>query len=296
MTTKVFIGLVTYPGSRYPEAVGPQGLASELSEALKASNRVDLEVYLEVCAENLLNPAELPTNSREVHDSINAELSVESDWRIYLDPKVSRIKLSLFMKARKVYRYIKFSLPWRNQNSEAGSGARMLIRLANIELAHISLLKSAFAAQADWVLILEDDAWVESPEALAVDLIGFLSSELDPRYVNLSESFSSRRLGIENGFNQVGSWGAGSKVFSATKPVTNTVCAILYSKTFIEDLLSEFESIPIRPVIPIDWKLNKAIMNLYAKGPLRAGDCWVVEPAPIVQGSMRPPDHSRVEK
>ena len=296
MTTKVFIGLVTYPGSRYPEAASPQGLAAQLGESLEASALADSSVWLEVCAENLLDPEELPLNPREVRACINAELSVESDWRIYLDPEVSRVRLSLFMKARKLYRYVKLSPPWKNKKSETGPGARMLVRLVNIELAHISLLKSAAKSEVDWVLILEDDAWVESPEKLATELVDFLVREPDPSYVNLSESFSSRRLGIKAGSREIGSWGSGSKVFAASKPVTNTVCAILYSGTFVDNLLREFESIPMRPVIPIDWKLNKAIMNLYSKGILGAGDCWIVEPAPIVQGSMHSPNHSKVEK
>jgi hypothetical protein len=305
MTIRVFIGLVTHPGSLYPEAAGPQGLAAQLGASIEASDHAEFNVVLEICAENLLEFSSLPTDSREVRTSINAELSVESDWRIYLDPEVPRIRLSLLMRARTLYRYLKLSPPWKKEVDAEDAGPRMLTRLANIELAHISLLKAAAESQADWVLILEDDAWVESPSELSKNLIEFLVQGIlpapgvpnrQPAYVNLSESFSTRKLGIEGESSEIGSWGAGSKIFAASKPVTNTVCAILYSRNFVGNLLREFESIPIQPVIPIDWKLNKAIMNMYSKGILGVGDCWLVEPAPIVQGSMHAMNHSRVEK
>lgn len=305
MTINVFIGLVTHPDSRYPEAAGPRGLATQLAVAVAGSDHHKFEVLLEICMENLLESWNLPTNPREVRASINAELSVESDWRVYLDPSVSRIRLSLFMQARKLYRHLKLSPPWNKKMDAEDAGAQMLTRLANIELAHISLLTMAAKSRADWVLILEDDAWVESPRELSEDLIKFLvqnvlptsgASNRLPAYVNLSESFSVRKLGVEGESSEVGSWGAGSKVLTFSKPMTNTVCAILYNGNFVDELLREFESIPIRPVIPIDWKLNKAIMNMYREGLLVSGDCWLVEPAPIVQGSMHSMHHGKVEQ
>jgi len=51
-------------------------------------------------------------------------------------------------------------------------------------------------------------------------------------------------------------------------------------------LLDEFGVIPLSPVLPIDWKLNVALMNLVAAGKLGEGDCWQVDPAPFIQGSM----------
>ena len=304
MTISVFIGLVTHPDSRYPEAAGPRGLATQLAVAVEASVHDEFRVLLEICTENLLESSNLPTDFREVRASINAELSVESDWRVYLDPNVSRIRLSLFMQARKVYRHLKLSPPWNKEMDAKDAGARMLIRLANIELAHISLLTRAAKSRADWVLILEDDAWVECPRELSEDLIEFLvqnvlpasgASNRLPAYVNLSESFSARKLGVEGESSEMGTWGASSKALAFSKPMTNTVCAILYNGNFVDDLLREFESIPIRPVIPIDWKLNKAIMNMYREGMLVSGDCWLVEPAPIVQGSMHSVRHGKVE-
>ena len=75
-------------------------------------------------------------------------------------------------------------------------------------------------------------------------------------------------------------------VLSGRLPVTNTVCAILYRTSFLRELLAVWAELPVEPVIPIDWKLNKALMMLHGRGLLPAGSAWNVEPAPIVQMSM----------
>jgi hypothetical protein len=74
---------------------------------------------------------------------------------------------------------------------------------------------------------------------------------------------------------------------AASRPVTNTVCAILYRATFLRDLVAEMESLPMTPVVPIDWKLNIALMNMFESGSLLNGDCWNVTPGPMDQLSMR---------
>ena len=69
--------------------------------------------------------------------------------------------------------------------------------------------------------------------------------------------------------------------------MTNTVCAILYRAAFVRDLLAAMDALPMEPVVPIDWKLNLALMRMFDDGRLVAGDCWQVEPGPIDQLSMR---------
>jgi hypothetical protein len=40
-------------------------------------------------------------------------------------------------------------------------------------------------------------------------------------------------------------------------------------------------------VVPIDWKLNIVLMDMYDAGEIVAGDCWVVTPGPVDQRSMQ---------
>ena len=168
----------------------------------------------------------------------------------------------------------------------------MITRLLDIEVSHLDLLRWGVGQGADWVLVLEDDAMandlVDCAEGLAA-LVALGGSM--PKYVNVSESFSLAELGIDHLVRPVEGVGwAGSSdrmVLSADRPVTNTVCAILYRASFANELLATMEALPSEPVVPIDWKLNLALMELFSSGSLPAGSCWLVEPAPIVQMSMR---------
>jgi hypothetical protein len=158
-------------------------------------------------------------------------------------------------------------------------------------MSHLELIGQGLAAGADWIMILEDDAF--SPDVLdcASGLAAFISSDSpQPKYVNVSQSFTTTELGISHLLTPVSGsvWQgpAPRTIFAARRPVTNTVCAILYRGDFATELLSVMESLPVEPVVPIDWKLNQALMNMYASGDIGAGDCWLVDPAPIVQMSM----------
>ena len=112
-----------------------------------------------------------------------------------------------------------------------------------------------------------------------------------PAYVNVSHSFSADELGIRHLLYPVPGvhWqGAANRtVMAARLPVTNTVCAIAYRGGFLEPLLAAFDQLPMEPIVPIDWKLNLALMALRDSDVLGDGDCWQVEPAPIVQMSMQ---------
>jgi hypothetical protein len=76
------------------------------------------------------------------------------------------------------------------------------------------------------------------------------------------------------------------RIAQSLLPVTNTVCAILYRTEFLMQLLDVWEALPMEPVVPIDWKLNRALMTLYQRGSLPPGSTWLVDPAPIIQMSM----------
>ena len=76
-------------------------------------------------------------------------------------------------------------------------------------------------------------------------------------------------------------------MLAASRPISNTVCAILYRADFLGRFLERFEALPIEPVVPIDWKLNIVLMDMYDVGEIVAGDCWIVTPGPVDQRSMQ---------
>lgn len=288
MDSSLFIGLVTHPNSRFPEASGPEGLAHRLTHEMKQRGwRVDF-----VCeSRNRVDPDALDLSLRGIRSSIDQESASEYEWSLFQDPRRSLIALRMKLRAQRVlrkWRYARFSAQARDR------GRRMVLRLANIECAHLALMDAALASNAQWALILEDDARSIDIPGLADDLSAHLAKwvgELQPKYVNISESFSVTELGIRDVPAKAEDWNEHSSVLSAPTPYTNTVCAILYRREFLRDLHQELATIPLEPVIPIDWKLNRAIMALEAQGKLASGDCYAIDPAPIIQGSMHVPPH-----
>jgi len=167
----------------------------------------------------------------------------------------------------------------------------MISRLLNIEAAHRDLLSWGSEDGSDWILILEDDAVSDDVSDLAAGLRGITEASDSPCYMNFSESFSSSELGVEHLLSVTDSarW-EGSRaraIWQSTLPITNTVCAILYRADFARQLLNAYEELPLEPVLPIDWKLNAALMLMHERGEISADKCWQVEPAPILQMSMR---------
>jgi len=177
-------------------------------------------------------------------------------------------------------------------------GSRTLTRLANIELAHLSLMASALESEAEWILLLEDDATCSDVPELAAQLSQYLPSwttSQDPSFVNVSESFTLEELGLGRPPTPIASWGSGATIYSSDIPFTNTVCAVLYRREFLINLKRVLDSIPLYPIVPIDWKVNAALMRMVETNPLAMHRCFIIEPAPITQASMHqvPPTASR---
>ena len=239
--------------------------------------------------QDLINPDGLDLSQGALRASINAEFSLESLWQNYLNPNIHDLAKRLILRSRWLLQFIRLQA-WGRPNAPASKGGRKrLIRLANIEAAHLAAMELSFASGCDWALVLEDDATSQDIPALAEALISHLSDweRLEhPKYVNMSESFPLSRLGIAHLLAHHGRWDHGSQVLRASRPVTNTVCAVLYRSTFLADLLPALKDIPMEPIVPIDWKLNAALMQLVREGTSGDGDCFTLEPAPIRQSSM----------
>jgi hypothetical protein len=286
VTAELFIGLVTHPRSRFPAGAGPDGLAQSLARAL-ADKGVSTEVA--VHDQDVWTPDLLVIDEQEIADSIDAELDVEARWRAYLNPRTNGLALRAVMAARRVRRRHRF-LPRGVAVGDEHAGFRMVRRLVNIEVAHLSLMTQARDSGAGWSLILEDDATGDPTSAARVvrAVMAAAQGSDGPRYVNVSRSFDEGRLGIEHLLTDLGPVpeAEGVHALSAERPVTNTVCAVLYRGDFLQTLVPALDGIPLSPVIPIDWKLNEALMTMFESGQTPTGACWLLRPAPILQGSM----------
>ena len=276
----LFIGVVSYEGTRYPQAKGSEGLAAQLAAALQVRGR---ECTVVIDTSNRLNADQAPVSDADVQAALSAQVRLEGEWDRYI--RASR-RRTVRGSAHSALRWLR-----RGWQRFAPPGKSMVERLLNIELAHQELLRQGIASRAPWILILEDDAWSANIDDLADGLTDLLErADVSVRFINLSESFDLSELGIKHLLGDSDCYWHGSTtraVLSAQQPVTNTVCAIAYRSSFAEELLAQYGSMPMRPVVPIDWKLNRALMDMRATGSLGAGSCWWVVPGPIDQLSMR---------
>lgn len=159
-------------------------------------------------------------------------------------------------------------------------------RLMNIDLSHLRLLREGH--EADWVVILEDDAFAPSV-ADAAHSIGATIDALkstDMIFVSLSESFTATSLGIEQIIEQavkVDIDCPAAELMQVPLPITNTVCANLYSTEFAAMFRDSLEGTSLLPSYPIDWRLNKLLLEVSQKSI----GCYWLRPGVFLQGSMR---------
>ncbi len=296
--TSLFIGLVSHEKSRFAVNQGPEGLTETLAGRL---GYLGVTTAWRVNTEDAYDPAALPIDGSVAWASVREELRLEDEWKCFLEAdltasRAQTAKAWLVGQARAGRAFWKYWRPWQQAGLSSSQAQRLVRRLINIEISHLTLMREGLDSGADWVLIIEDDASTLDLDDCAQGLLGLMNLEPSgngsaPAYVNVSQSFTNAELGIEHLLTPVEgtSWAGSSPraLLAASRPVTNTVCAILYRSTFLRDLVAEMESLPMTPVVPIDWKLNIALMNMFESGSLRNGDCWNVTPGPMDQLSMR---------
>lgn len=268
---EVFIGLVSHAESRFASNQGECGLARTLGSALQERG-VTTEVQINT--DNRFDSAELPLKASMSLDSVAGELALERRWHSFLGGKKSAR-----FAARMAVRRIRLAL-----NRLQGGDISVVERLLNIEYSHVDLMKLGLESGAAWILILEDDAGASDLEALTDLMLYFLQTDTTPMLVSLSESFTLGELGITHLLHPHGP--PELHLLRSDRPATNTVCAIAYRREFLENLAVEIDELPVEPIVPIDWRVNQALMALWDRKKIGAGDCWFVDPAPIVQLSM----------
>ena len=275
--TDLFIGVVSHERSRFTDAQGSEGVAARLAHAwtgLGLSSRVQINTR------DLVSESGIDITPEVIGDSPAEELRIERQWAQFLERPMGPGWWGAHA--------LRWSKYWASHRGTPDPAS--VTRLLNIELSHVDLMQSALDSDSSWLLLLEDDAGCSDIADLAKGLRGLVSGETIPRFANLSQSFDLDRLGVSHLLQPAAGapWqgSASRSVLTFRRPVTNTVCAIMYRRDFLADLMAEWRSLPMTPVAPIDWKLNRALMGLWASGDIRPGDCWWVEPGPIVQRSM----------
>lgn len=279
-STSLFIGLVSYVKSSFAESQGSGGLTSGLVAAF-AEQGVDCASWINTG--NLFDENSYELTSRMSRFSVREEIRLESEWFSFLQGTDR-----LGHRVRMLGRYANFLFHWR-RNSQS----KELRRLLNIEYSHIDLYRRAVASGAEWAIILEDDAFSPDITDLVTGLLGLSGHESDAKMINLSASFSLDQIGIRHLLspnNRQGWQGSVARsTLGSARPATNTVCAIAFRTDFLKQILADFDSQPTdpsEPIVPIDWKLNAALMRLWDAEAIGPNECLFVEPTPIIQLSM----------
>ena len=270
----LFIGVVSHEGSRYAVNQGRDGLATRLAAEFPGSQ-------VQVSVRDLFDDSGRDVDAAMVQQALTAELQVERSWARFLG-RTRGPSWWMTHLGRQGKRLVRRAAP---------PGTASIRRLLNIEYAHLWLIEQGLNSGAPWIVILEDDGFCDDVGDLAAGMSAFYPLADCPVMVNLSQSFSVADLGITHLLSPASdvTW-TGTKVravFESKKPVTNTVCAIAYTRLGLEEISTALRDLPEQPVLPIDWKLNSALMSLAGRKSEPALRCLLVEPAPIVQMSMQ---------
>lgn len=268
----LFIGVVTHAASRFPEARGPSGAGARLAGAWTDSGRSAAVVVED---RDLWNHSGLSLDPRDGF-AYREELFEEWRWRGFLGKRRPWWIVRQGMRILRTY--------MGTSSQEELSASR---RLLNIEFAHRSLWEQGIASGAELILILEDDAELGDASEAAHGIAEL--SEVTWDFVNLSSSFSADQLGVAGLLEPSGIEWDGSnarEVLRSDKPVTNTVCALMFRRGFLSSLLIEWVDLPPEPLLPIDWKMNRVLRLMVESGKLETSSSLWVEPGPFIQRSL----------
>jgi hypothetical protein len=279
MPGTIFIGLVTHANSTFNSNGAP---VRQLDQLTKELVKLGLKVSAVISDKNEFTENDGNLGLRDQVSAAYYQTKLESNWQRYIrdfsatsrDPVVANFLQSAGMFTKRVFQYM------RKRST--------LNRLMNIDLSHLRILREGEIAGADWILILEDDALAPSVEEAASAVFTTVST-LDPlarSFVNLSESFSTGSLGVQGiveNSKLVGVVNTNSELVEMPRPITNTVCANLYSSTFAGLFRQSIEANGLLPSLPIDWRLNKLIVEQ----PQQSIHCYWIQPGIFWQGSMQ---------
>lgn len=279
---KIALGLVTHEGSRFNKEGAAEVQIASIAQALTAAGH---DVELLISDRDDFDPARYSLGFADRIVSAWSQASLESRWSAHLgrlQPKASS-SAALLEFANHLGSGLRRSL---SAAGVPGFGRDLdrisLTRLINIDLSHLRVWQAAHDWRADTALVLEDDARLAEPDSQTTlaDLLTALPTE-GPVLSVLSRSISTTELKVRNVLDRSEPLDPHQPELRLLPvPVTNTVCANTYSQELISGLLASITPESLTPVHPIDWRLNRYLLD----NPKVT--CLWSEPAPFVQMSM----------
>lgn len=167
---------------------------------------------------------------------------------------------------------------------------RKINRQNNISESHIMALRIALKNKKKWIIIVEDDILV-TQEYLLKEMINKLLKEMTKNNLsaaNISLSFNEDQLGTKKLRKKMTTIIKSEKINLAHYEFinVNTVCATIYSIDIVEDLIKGLEKMRNLPLVPIDYKINDALIELAMTGKIFYDSYASLINSPIKQHSL----------
>ncbi len=279
---KIALGLVTHQGSRFNEEGAAEAQIASIAQTLTAAGH---DVELLISDRDDFDPARYSLGFTNRIVSAWSQVTLEARWSTHLAGRQSKGSSStdLFSSAKHLGSGARRTL---SAAGVPGFGRDLdrtaLTRLINIDLSHLRVWRAAHDWRADTALVLEDDARLAESDSQAtlVDLLAALPTDGSVLSV-LSRSISTTELKVRNVLDRSEPLDPHQPELRLPPvPVTNTVCANAYSRELITGLLASITPESLTPVHPIDWRLNRYLLDTPGV------TCVWSDPAPFVQMSM----------
>lgn len=219
-------------------------------------------------------PFEATANVAIVKDWRHRQSRLEARWAQYREVSAKRFAAAL---GRALFD-IKISLSATAR--ESAWHVRQVERAVTAK--HIAAWRAFHASSDQELLVVESDALQTNQTRAIIEELLENPAET-PRYVNLAGGLSTDAIGIIHLRDQP--WTHNERLRRYRKPVTNTSCAYLLNRRFVDLALQYLHDFPDDAQLGIDWLFNVIFLD-HAQSKDTVIECWHAEPPVIVHGSL----------
>lgn len=219
-------------------------------------------------------PFEATADAQVLKDWRRSQSRLESRWADYLERPGNAITSVL---GRALFT-IKMDL-----SSTARNNAWHVRQVEQAVTAkHIGAWRAFQASGDQELLAMESDAGRTNRTRPTVDYLLDSPAHV-PRYVNLAGGLNTDVIGITHLRDQTDAHDGHLQRYR--KPVTNTSCAYLVNRRFVDAALHHLDRSPEDAHLGIDWLFNSIFLD-HAQAEDTVIECWHAEPPVIVHGSL----------
>lgn len=285
VNSRIYLGLVTYPESKYLNQVGVHEDFDSLSKALKINN-------------NFIYNRNVTDKKSEYFTFLNEISSIYILANTLIKSQLNLLQKSYFRNFYYFFRHLSSAfyilsrmlmwlfLSYLSRKHKINYQI-MKARQHNITEAHLFHLKNFIDSDYEYALIVEDDFKINEiydPEDTIIKVLEYIDSNPYIQVFSISESFNYKKLGLE--FICEKSSFKNLQIFDQLLPITNTVSAVIYKKLFLTKIYDSLLTLRKHKIIPIDHKLNIVLNDLINKSFYEPKVLSFLSPGLFIQRSL----------